>query len=204
MAYPDPERRAQTRQKIIDAFWQVYEKTPYNQIKIKNITDTAGCNRSTFYEYFDSLDDLLDQAQDQLIDEIREYLEMYYINICDKNYQNIYDLAAETYSENAKKLNLLLGPTSSFLAKYSRTVRPYLIDSIGLDAQDPESCFAADMVSFSTIATIAVWYQEGNPISEYSLANLSINWSTKGIVPTLRSLNTSEEPIEDETNGDEA
>lgn len=204
MAYPDPVRRSQTRQKIIDAFWNVYEHIPYNQIKIKNITDEAQCNRSTFYEYFDSLDDLLDQAQDQLIDEIREYLEMYYANIRSKNFQAIFDMAAITYSENAEKLNLLLGPASSFLAKYSDTLRPYLIDSIGLNAQDPEDCFAVDMVSFSTIATIAVWYQEGKPISEYSLAKLSVSWSNKGIVPTLQSLSNSEESAEIETNEDEA
>ena len=47
-----PLQSAATRQKLIDAFWELYTVKGIEQISVKEITDSAGCNRGTFYLHF--------------------------------------------------------------------------------------------------------------------------------------------------------
>ena len=190
---PSSPRRAQTRQKIIDAFWDVYTHTPYSQITVRYITSTAGCNHSTFYEYFENIDDLFEQAQDQFVDEISGYFESYFNNIGNKNNQTLYELAANTYGESSAKWNALFGPTGNFLAKFDENLQPAIISLFGLDPDNTLDCFAADMISSSWITNLIIWYQQGMPISDQDLATLLIGWNTEGIIPTMQALSSSEE-----------
>ena len=40
---------AQTKQNLIDAFWQLYCLRPISQITVRDVVQRAGYNRSTFY-----------------------------------------------------------------------------------------------------------------------------------------------------------
>ena len=53
-----------TRQALMDAFWTLYKKKRIEKITVKNITDAAGYNRSTFYQYFLDVYDILAQLED--------------------------------------------------------------------------------------------------------------------------------------------
>ena len=62
-----PEITAQTRERLIEAFWSLYREKKIEQITIKQITDLAGYHRSTFYEYFVDIYDVLNQLEDDLL-----------------------------------------------------------------------------------------------------------------------------------------
>lgn len=47
-----------TRKNLIRAFWQCYEEKPFTEVTAKSVTQIAGYNRSTFYQYFDNVSDL--------------------------------------------------------------------------------------------------------------------------------------------------
>lgn len=65
----------QTRGALIQAFWNCYEKMPLGELTVKHITQAAGYNRSTFYLYFDNMDDLLNQAEEELLGRIKDILD---------------------------------------------------------------------------------------------------------------------------------
>lgn len=67
-----PEITAATRQRIVDAFWALYENSPAAQIRIKEIASGAGINRCTFYQYFTDIYDILRQEEERIIREIIE------------------------------------------------------------------------------------------------------------------------------------
>ena len=67
-----PEITAATRQRIADAFWALYEKSPVSEIRIKEIASGAGINRCTFYQYFTDIYDILRQEEERIISEIIE------------------------------------------------------------------------------------------------------------------------------------
>lgn len=56
-----------TKANLIQAFWTCYEKSPLSEITVKSIMRTAGYNRSTFYQYFEGIKDLCEQAENRLI-----------------------------------------------------------------------------------------------------------------------------------------
>ena len=50
MANKDPERRAATRRRIMDACWEVYAADPARAVTVSAVVEAAGVHRSTFYD----------------------------------------------------------------------------------------------------------------------------------------------------------
>ncbi|ACL75656.1 TetR/AcrR family transcriptional regulator [Ruminiclostridium cellulolyticum] len=55
---------------LLDAFWKLYRNYDIEKITIKKITDTAGYNRITFYDYFKDIYDALDCLENKILSEI--------------------------------------------------------------------------------------------------------------------------------------
>lgn len=67
-----PEVTEQTRRNIMEAFCRMYARRPIEQIYVKELISAAGYNRSTFYEYFRDVYDLLNCLENDVIGYIRE------------------------------------------------------------------------------------------------------------------------------------
>ena len=59
------EKGAEAR--MIEAFWNQLSRMPYREVTAASVARQAGCNRATFYYYFDSIEDLTEQAIDVAI-----------------------------------------------------------------------------------------------------------------------------------------
>ena len=70
-----PEVTAQTRKRLMDAFWELYKENRIEKISVGAITKLSGLNRGTFYEYFTDIYDLLGQLEDEIIGTVMERLE---------------------------------------------------------------------------------------------------------------------------------
>ena len=66
-----PEITEQTRKNIIHAFCRLYEEKPIEKISVKEIIALAGYNRSTFYEYFADIYELLEYIEDDVIEYMK-------------------------------------------------------------------------------------------------------------------------------------
>ena len=73
------EQTNQTRQNIIDAFWSMAESDGVRNISVSAVVKKAGINRSTFYEYFSSVEDLADHVEGSIIDELKQLIGDLYI-----------------------------------------------------------------------------------------------------------------------------
>ena len=62
-------RIRRTRDAIRKAFTTMMLKKDYKEITIKDLARTANINRKTFYLHYDSLDDLLEEIQQEIADE---------------------------------------------------------------------------------------------------------------------------------------
>lgn len=60
-------KRRQTENNIYAAFWRLYQHEPINKVTVKDITQLAAINRSTFYEYFNDPYDVLDKLEGRLL-----------------------------------------------------------------------------------------------------------------------------------------
>lgn len=100
--------KERTRGNLIRAFWDCYEKKPLRELTVKNITQAAGYNRSTFYLYFDDMDDLLEQAEDELLARLKdisdEAIASYFSETATEN------VVRRLVNECGRELRAVLGP----------------------------------------------------------------------------------------------
>ncbi|OZG49996.1 TetR/AcrR family transcriptional regulator [Bombiscardovia coagulans] len=78
MATKQPEVTEQTRQRLEDAFWQLYKNQPIEKITIQQVTHLAGYHRATFYLYYRNLRELLNDIEDSLLDEREQFIDIHF------------------------------------------------------------------------------------------------------------------------------
>jgi len=66
----DSQRVMETKDRIKDAFFELYETKKIERISIKEITEKAQLNRGTFYVYYKDIYDLLEKTEDEMIEEL--------------------------------------------------------------------------------------------------------------------------------------
>lgn len=66
----DSQRVSETKDRIKDAFFELYATKKIEKISIKEITDRARLNRGTFYVYYKDIYDLLEKAEDEFLEEL--------------------------------------------------------------------------------------------------------------------------------------
>ncbi len=94
----------QTRQAFMEAFCLLYAKDPIEKITVLEVSKKAGYNRSTFYQYFLDIYDLLDEVEDTMADYIcenRESIDMYS--------NSFVSSLVELYDTKSVYVNALLG-----------------------------------------------------------------------------------------------
>lgn len=65
-----------TRRKIVDTFWEMaFEAGGIGKTTVWSLMKRVDMNRSTFYEYFDGIEDLLRHSADAIVEEIGEVWE---------------------------------------------------------------------------------------------------------------------------------
>lgn len=75
MMNQDSQRVQETKDKIKDAFFELYAVKKIERISIKEITEKAKLNRGTFYVYYQDIYDLLEKVEDELIEELLEKIK---------------------------------------------------------------------------------------------------------------------------------
>ena len=91
------------QKKVIDAAKQEFARVPIEEVSIKNIVEQAEIARGSFYQYFESKEDLLIYILRENVECISQKLKEEIIeskgNLFDI-YVNLYDLAIENFVEN--------------------------------------------------------------------------------------------------------
>lgn len=106
-----PEITDQTRQALVDAFCELYAYKSIEKISIREITSVAGYHRSTFYEYFQDIYDLLKYLEDDLLNSIK--INLSNTNITKREQADMKKLLW-LFGTKEKYLSVLLGMYGSF------------------------------------------------------------------------------------------
>lgn len=114
-----PQITERTREIFIETFWLMYKDLPVEQIKIGELTAKAGYNRSTFYEYFADIYDLLHQAEDGLIADFKAgAIAKFPDGIKDADTESIIRALVELFNKLGDRLFLIIGENGD---RHSRT-----------------------------------------------------------------------------------
>ncbi len=186
------EITALTRNNLITAFWHLYTNNRIEKISIKQITDTAGYNRSTFYEYFTDVYALLEQLEENLLQDIKEYIVA---DLADNPLGDISASIATMYDSKGVYLSVLLGDSGDplFREKFKQIMLPTLYKNFGLSQDDLRNHYIFEFAITAIISTITLWYKNGKVISSKELVKLIRSMLISGVYPEVTK---SIKPIE--------
>ncbi|TYQ18399.1 UNVERIFIED_CONTAM: AcrR family transcriptional regulator [Acetivibrio alkalicellulosi] len=154
--------RVFTKNALMDAFWQLYKNHEIKKITIKKITDKAGYNRITFYEYFENIYDVLNSIEAKIILEMEQKIE--------NSLGDAQNITAEAFTERMvslcneyEKYNLRLfseNGDKAFEEKLhnllKRLLKKYLKDSTNINNK-----YILEFYSSGFIGSIRMWYRNG-------------------------------------------
>lgn len=181
-----PEVTAQTKQNLIDAFWCLYCEKRIEKITVKEITQKAGYNRGTFYEYFTDIYDVLKQIEESLIPTLDELPP---ITIANENMGMPIDMFMKLYEENSKYYSVLLGDNGdpAFVSKLKNSTKPILKQAFsenhGLDPIELD--FILEYVLSAMIGIMSYWFSQDKVLTAEDLIALMHDLMENGVMKRL-------------------
>ena len=185
-----PEVTIQTRENLIQAFWSLYCEKKIEGITVKAITEKAGYHRSTFYEYFTDVYDVLTQLEESLLEDKKESV----IKGLETGQQDdLIQQVADLYETKGNYLSVLLGENGNplFVKKIKTVMRPVLMDKFGLSENEAHTSYICEFVSSAIIGTMTYWYQNGKSISSVELLSMVRSMLEDGVWPMIRKYATN-------------
>lgn len=189
MANKKPQKCAETKSRIFDSFWEIYSVKPLSMIKVKAVTDAAGFNRCTFYEYFGNLNDLMEQAENDLIDQMYIYLE----KVAEKiDSTAVLEEAAWMYQKYGLQLDALLGSHGdpSFMERFKERIKPLFTKKLDIPKNNEACDVLAECVLSAMISAVAYWHRQGSAFPARQLAILLQSLLNMGVVKTAEVVKT--------------
>ncbi|MEG1409777.1 MAG: TetR-like C-terminal domain-containing protein [Terrisporobacter sp.] len=92
MSTKQDRRIRKSKESLKNSLIEIMSKKPVNNITVKELVSTADLNRSTFYNYYEDIPDMLSKLEEELYNEFLHTIEMH---IC-KNSKDI-DITKEVH-----------------------------------------------------------------------------------------------------------
>ena len=173
-----PEITEKTRQTFIDVFCELYSQKPIEKISVKDITNKAGYNRSTFYQYFADIYELLDFVENDLLN----YMKREFMNKKASTHPMENAFHCLENSEHLSTLKALLGDYGSvrFLERLKREI-PF--DKLGLTFPESNSLtpYLIEFYISTSLSLFRLWIRQEKDLSSEELFKLVDNLYTNGI-----------------------
>lgn len=176
-----------TKQNLTDAFWSLYCEKRIEKITIKEITAKAGYNRSTFYEYFIDIYDVLEQLENSIIPNINELPPT---NILNKNVEVPTYVFLKLYEKNEKYYSVLLGDNGdpAFASKLKNAIKPMIKEALITEVKlnNIEFDFILEYILSSMISIMSYWFKNNKALSPEKLISLMNDIMDNGISTILK------------------
>lgn len=173
-----PETTEKTRQSFIDIFCELYTQKPIEKISIQEISNKSGYNRSTFYQYFSDIYELLAYIEDDVLNYIQKILQSKKCTTKPSDVQSIVCL----FEEKGKYLEALLGDYGSirFLERLKKEI---ISDELNLNFEKdtPILPYLMEFHISTSISLVRLWQHRQKDLSLEELFNLIQNLYNTGI-----------------------
>jgi AcrR family transcriptional regulator len=180
------EITSQTKQNLIDAFWTLYCEKRIEKITIKDITNRAGYNRGTFYEYFTDVYDVLEHIENSLIPSLNELPP---ISIRAEMLGMPMDAFIELYELNKKYYSVLLGDSGdpAFASKLKKSIKPTIMHVFANepDVDQKELDYILEYTLSAMIGIMSYWFRQTDKLPNDKLHELINKLMEQGVMKQL-------------------
>lgn len=180
------EITSQTKQNLIDAFWILYCEMRIEKITVKDITNKAGYNRGTFYEYFKDVYDVLEYIESTLVPTIHEIPP---ILIGSEMHGMPMNTFFELYEKNNKYFSVLLGDNGdpAFASKLKSSIKPLIMLEFANepDVAKKELDYVLEYTLSAMIGIMSYWFRQSDGLSNEKLHELINKLMEQGVMKQL-------------------
>ncbi len=184
------ERYSTAEEAIIDSFFLLINEKDYDKITVSDIVKKSGIVRSTFYNHYESVIDLINAVEDKTIDDIFKLMESFHPQN-DKDLCKSYFLAICNYTkENPFLAELFKSPRgNSFMEKTVAMFHRYVAE-IGRDemaspnSREHFTYLIAGTIGFS-LGVLHKWTAENFKSPAEDVADVLAELFLNGVLPFL-------------------
>ncbi len=185
-----PEKTAQTKEDLKEAFWRLYAEKPIDKITVGQVCELAGYNRGTFYLHFQDLYDMRRTIEDALLAGMTECVETCMKRLhADPSKLSCIAACKDVvlyYERNKPFITVLLSERGdpSFIYRLKSNLKPLWREYVvGADTGRPEEEIELllEYTLTGTLFMISEWLSEPNPIPAHRLAHLVYDFSIKDV-----------------------
>lgn len=186
---PSAEERLQT------AFWELIEEQPLERMTVGDLTARAGCNRGTFYYYYDDMYEMLDVMIDRnLPKQLPSFLLQHFTGEAPSaDHDRELAMALRTFQPMIDRLCLLLANASSALV--ARRVKGAIMElwaaELGAGAEAALAGDARIVLEFvvnGILGLMAYRAETGMRISVEEIARVLVPALPDALAPILRRI----------------
>lgn len=145
---------------IENALLVLYEEKEVYQISVKELTTKANVARSTFYTYYEVIDDCLLELEDRCVYELLKLNEQL---LSKESIQNM-DLSffgntLKYIKANEKLYYLFLvkRPNNRFIAKWKDAIKYHMYDRMPINENEKNKELTLEMIASETIGAFQFW-----------------------------------------------
>ena len=174
-----PELTAKTKQAFLNAFCELYSQKPIEKISVQEIANKAGYNRSSFYQHFCDIYELLDCLENDVLISIRQKLN--------DGKGNIQDIIA-LLEEKKFYLNALFGDygNSHFIERLKANI-PFEAHKLSISKDDSITPYLMEFHLTTVFSLYRLWHCRQRDISPEELLNLVLRLYTGGISAVIKA-----------------
>ncbi len=182
----------ETKQKIMDTYVSLSRTNPLDKISIKLIIETAGLNRSTFYYYFEDIDELVDELEVVLLAEINEVQKMLYstliFGVKEYKMKAVEDFLEK--NEDLLSIFVLKNRNIAFIDKVIEQSKKnnLFLRALSIKKMTKKQDYAIRYIVNAQLWLIAYWIENKKDLPLAELMELSREMLTKGPVNQIVNL----------------
>lgn len=172
-----------TRQKIKDAFIELCAENGLANVTVSQITKRSGCNRCTFYNYYENTDTLLKDIEDAILEQYKKQYAEIFANGLPSNYEIVLTHAVDIIRQIGRPIYVLVSSNGdiSFRERLYNIVKPYQ-EQITKGSIDQETMEYLNIYIFSSIfGLLGHWFDTKQKTPEKELVELAQSLIFKGI-----------------------
>lgn len=177
------ETAKKTRQNFINTFWTLIREKPISKIAVNELTKRTSYNRGTFYEYFWDIDDLVRNAEADLLEELKQtILEFLPKSTPGENpdqpasegTNSLGNLFQAVFMAMNERIYLLLGPNgdSAFFPKVKSELLPLVEYYLPIPADSPYFDYLINYVNSAMFSILQLWNEKGKDLSTEEVGTL--------------------------------
>jgi len=179
----------QTRQNLIEAFWSIYLTKRIDKISVKEITNKAGYNRGTFYEYFQDVYEMLEVIENHSLPTLDELPPLIDVNTNSPTFIHSF---MELFQGKFKYYNHLLGDNGdpAFQRKLKNSLKSSIIGALEIKGNIDlvEIDFMLEYILSGMIGILIYIFQQTPNLPEEKIVSLQYTLMQGDMVKKLQRM----------------